>query len=162
MIHVSERAELQAQIWQMATQVCGSVDRWDFKHFVLHTLFYRFISEDLTDYIEADDDSVNYAELHDSDERIKNTKETAIKEKGYFIYPSQLFVNIAEKANDNKNLNTDLAKIFSDIENSAMALLRKAILKDSLLTLIQPATASVIRLKIKTTDWQKCSKVSQG
>lgn len=113
-----QRAELQAQIWKIANEVRGSVDGWDFKQFVLGTLFYRFISENFTDYIEGGDESINYAELSD-DVITPAIKEDAIKTKGYFIYPSQLFVNIAEKANDNKNLNTDLAAIFSAIESSA-------------------------------------------
>lgn len=114
----NQRAELQSQIWKIANDVRGSVDGWDFKHFVLGTLFYRFISENFTNYIEAGDDSINYANL--SDEVITpEIKEDAIKTKGYFIYPSELFVNIAKGANNNDNLNTDLAAIFSAIENSA-------------------------------------------
>lgn len=118
MTSINQRAELQAQIWRIANEVRGSVDGWDFKHFVLGTLFYRFISENFTNYIEAGDESVNYAGLP-NDVITPEIKEDAIKTKGYFIYPSQLFVNIAKKANDNENLNTDLAAIFSAIENSA-------------------------------------------
>ncbi|PXY01636.1 type I restriction-modification system subunit M [Marinifilum breve] len=113
-----QRAELQAQIWKIANDVRGSVDGWDFKQFVLGTLFYRFISENFINYIEAGDDSINYASLSD-DIITPEIKEDAVKTKGYFIYPSQLFVNIAKNANDNKNLNTDLAAIFSAIESSA-------------------------------------------
>jgi type I restriction enzyme M protein len=113
-----QRAELQAQIWKIANDVRGSVDGWDFKHFVLGTLFYRFISENFTNYIEGGDESVNYPEL--SDELITpEIKQDAIKTKGYFIYPSELFVNVAAKANTNENLNTDLAAIFTAIEASA-------------------------------------------
>lgn len=114
----NQRAELQNQIWKIANDVRGSVDGWDFKHFVLGALFYRFISENFTEYIEAGDESVNYAKLSD-DIITPEIKEDAIKTKGYFIYPSQLFVNVVENANDNENLNTDLAKIFSEIESSA-------------------------------------------
>ena len=118
MTSTTQRAELQAQIWKIANDVRGSIDGWDFKQYVLGTLFYRFISENFSSYIEADDESVNYAELPDTvitDE----IKDDAIKTKGYFIYPSQLFCNIAKNANDNENLNTDLAAIFSAIEGSA-------------------------------------------
>jgi type I restriction enzyme M protein len=81
-------------------------------------LFYRFISENFANYIEGGDESVNYAGL--SDERMTDDiKDDAIKTKGYFIYPSQLFANIATDANTNENLNTDLAAIFSAIESSA-------------------------------------------
>ncbi|AFD07028.1 type I restriction-modification system subunit M [Solitalea canadensis] len=113
-----QRAELQAKIWKIANDVRGSVDGWDFKQFVLGTLFYRFISENFTNYIEGGDDSVDYASLSDS-VITPEIKDDAIKTKGYFIYPSQLFVNVAEKANTNTNLNTDLKAIFDAIESSA-------------------------------------------
>ena len=113
-----QRAELQSQIWKIANDVRGSVDGWDFKQYVLGTLFYRFISENFSNYIEGGDESVNYAELSD-DIVTKEIKEDSIKTKGYFIYPSQLFANIAKNANTNENLNTDLAAIFSAIESSA-------------------------------------------
>ena len=115
---INQRAALQAQIWKIANEVRGAVDGWDFKQFVLGTLFYRFISENFARFMEGGDESVHYAEL--SDEVITpETKDDAIKTKGYFIYPSQLFVNIAKNANTNPNLNTDLADIFNAIENSA-------------------------------------------
>ncbi len=113
-----QRAELQAQIWKIANDVRGSVDGWDFKQFVLGTLFYRFISENFSNYIEAGDDKITYASLKDSIVT-PEIKDDAVKTKGYFIYPGQLFVNVAKNANDNPNLNTDLAKIFSAIESSA-------------------------------------------
>lgn len=113
-----QRAALQRQIWQIANDVRGAVDGWDFKQYVLGTLFYRFISENFASYFEADDDSINYAKLDDS--RITpEIKDDAIKTKGYFIYPSQLFENIAKGANTNDSLNTDLAAIFVAIESSA-------------------------------------------
>lgn len=118
MTSTNQRAELQNQIWKIANDVRGSVDGWDFKHFVLGTLFYRFISENFTNYIEAGDDSINYAGLPDT-VITPEIKQDAIKTKGYFIYPSQLFVNVAKGANDNENLNTDLAAIFTAIESSA-------------------------------------------
>lgn len=114
-----QRKKLQRQIWQIANDVRGSVDGWDFKQYVLGTLFYRFISENFTNYIEAGDESVDYASFDDKDERIELIKDDAIKTKGYFIYPSELFLNIVKNANDNPNLNTDLDKIFTDIEASA-------------------------------------------
>jgi type I restriction enzyme M protein len=113
-----QRAELQRQIWQIANDVRGSVDGWDFKQYVLGTLFYRFISENFASYMEGGDESVNYAEL-DNDVITEEIKDDAIKTKGYFIYPSQLFVTIATGANTNESLNTDLATIFSAIESSA-------------------------------------------
>jgi type I restriction enzyme M protein len=118
MSSIQQRAELQSQIWKIANDVRGSVDGWDFKQFVLGTLFYRFISENFSNYIEAGDESVKYAELQDS-VITAEIRDDAIKTKGYFIYPSQLFVNIAQNANENPNLNTDLAAIFTAIESSA-------------------------------------------
>src|SRR5699024_9478162 len=114
----NQRAELQSKIWRIANDVRGSVDGWDFKQFVLGALFYRFISENFTSYMEAGDESVNYPGMADNlipDE----IKDDAIKSKGYFIYPSQLFINVAKTARTNPNLNTDLATIFSAIESSA-------------------------------------------
>lgn len=118
MSSAAQRAELQSKIWKIANDVRGSVDGWDFKQYVLGTLFYRFISENFTNYMEGGDDSVKYAELLD-DTITKEIKEDAIKTKGYFIYPSQLFAHIAATANTNERLNTDLADIFSAIESSA-------------------------------------------
>ena len=118
MTSTQQRAELQRQIWQIANEVRGSVDGWDFKQYVLGTLFYRFISENFSSYIEDGDKDINYAELSD-DKITADIKDDAIKTKGYFIYPTQLFANIAAKAKANENLNTDLASIFSAIESSA-------------------------------------------
>lgn len=118
MTSTQQRAELQRQIWQIANDVRGSVDGWDFKQYVLGTLFYRFISENFANYIKGGDESINYAELSD-DIITDDIKDDAIKTKGYFIYPSQLFVNIAANANKNDNLNKDLNSIFVAIESSA-------------------------------------------
>lgn len=118
MTSIAQRAELQAKIWKIANEVRGSVDGWDFKHFVLGALFYRFISENFTNYIEGGDEDVNYAGLSD-DVITPEIKDDAIKTKGYFIYPGQLFVNVAKTANTNPNLNTELKEIFTAIESSA-------------------------------------------
>lgn len=118
MTSTAQKAELEAKIWRIANDVRGSVDGWDFKQFVLGTLFYRFVSENFSNYIEGGDDSIIYSEL--PDELITpEIKDDAIKTKGYFIYPSQLFVNIADTANTNPNLNTVLKAIFDAIESSA-------------------------------------------
>lgn len=118
MTSTAQRAELQAKIWKIANDVRGSVDGWDFKQFVLGTLFYRFISENFTNYIEGGDENVNYSMLS-NDIITPEIKDDAIKTKGYFIYPYQLFVNVAKTANTNPNLNTDLKAIFDAIESSA-------------------------------------------
>jgi type I restriction enzyme M protein len=118
MTSIAQRQELQAKIWRIANDVRGSVDGWDFKQFVLGALFYRFISENFTNYIEGGDESIDYTKLSD-DVITPEIKDDAIKTKGYFIYPSQLFVNVAKTANTNPNLNTDLKAIFDAIESSA-------------------------------------------
>jgi type I restriction-modification system DNA methylase subunit len=65
MTSIQQRAELQRRIWQIANDVRGTVDGWDFKQYVLGTLFYRFISENFAAYIKGSDDSVDYAGLSD-------------------------------------------------------------------------------------------------
>ena len=113
-----QRDELHRRIWQIANDVRGAIDGWDFKQYVLGALFYRFISEHFTDYIQGGDDRVNYAGM-DDDIITPQIKNDAVITKGYFIYPSQLFANIAKTAATNPNLNTDLKTIFNAIENSA-------------------------------------------
>ncbi|OOS00809.1 type I restriction-modification system subunit M [Haemophilus paracuniculus] len=116
---IQQRAELQRKIWQIANDVRGSVDGWDFKQYILGTLFYRFISENFSNYIEAGDESVNYADFDDNNPILEQIKDDTIKTKGYFIYPSQLFKNVAKNAETNRNLNIELKDIFDAIENSA-------------------------------------------
>jgi type I restriction enzyme M protein len=113
-----QQAELYRRIWQIANDVRGAVDGWDFKQYVLGALFYRFISEHFSSYIEAADESINYAALDDN-VITPEIKDDAVKTKGYFIYPSQLFENIVKSANTNESLNTDPANIFGKIEASA-------------------------------------------
>ena len=117
MTSLKQRDELQAAIWRIANDVRGAVDGWDFKQFVLGTLFYRFISENLCQYMENGDDQVHYAEMADEDISDAVAAD-AITSKGYMIYPSELFVNVAKHANTNPNLNTDLADVFSATECS--------------------------------------------
>ena len=117
--YLAQREQLHSQIWKIADKLRGAVEGWDFKQYVLGTLFYRFISENFVNYITSGDESVNYAAMSDDDENIKFAKEDAIKTKGYFLYPSQLFSNVVANAHKNENLNTDLAAIFAAIENSA-------------------------------------------
>ena len=119
MTSAQQRAALQRQIWVIANDVRGAVDGWDFKQYVLGTLFYRFISENFVDYITGGDGSVEYAAMEDDNPLIAAAKDDAIKTKGYFISPSQLFSNVAAKASTNDSLNTDLARIFVAIESSA-------------------------------------------
>lgn len=118
MANTKQREELQAAIWKIANEVRGAVDGWDFKQFVLGTLFYRFISENFVLFMEDGDESIDYT--HWPDEQLtQEVIHEVTKDKGYFIYPSQLFSNVAKNANTNPNLNTDLAAIFTAIEGSA-------------------------------------------
>ena len=117
-----ERSELHKTIWNIADELRGSVDGWDFKQYILVVLFYRFISENLTNYInkceqDSGEKEFDYTKL--SDERAKIGRESTIKEKGFYILPSELFVNVVNRAENDANLNETLAKIFNDIESSA-------------------------------------------
>lgn len=118
MTSTQQRDQLQRQIWKIADEVRGAVDGWDFKQYVLGSLFYRFISENFANYIQGGDDSIDYANLS-NDVITDAIKHDAILTKGYFIYPDQLFSNIVANANTNPSLNTDLKTIFDAIESSA-------------------------------------------
>ncbi len=124
-----QRVAFLRHIWQIAYKVAGAVDGWDFKQFVLGTLFYRFISENIASYIEADLGGINYAALKDDVITPKIVRD-ALKNKGYFIYPSQLFGNFVRNANSNENLNSDLDTIFSAIEKSAVGYSSEGKIKD--------------------------------
>lgn len=118
-----ERAELHRTIWNIANDLRGSVDGWDFKQYVLGMLFYRYISENLNAYVnkwehEAGNSDFNYADL--SDEEAQTAKEGLVEEKGFFILPSELFQNVCKRAKNDKNLNETLENIFKHIESSAM------------------------------------------
>lgn len=122
MTREEQRAELHRVIWQIANDLRGSVDGWDFKSYVLGMLFYRYISENITAYInqgewDAGDKDFDYTKMSDEDAEVAKTD--VVKEKGYFILPSQLFQNVNQKAKNNPNLNETLAKVFISIEASA-------------------------------------------
>ena len=117
-----ERAELHRTIWKIADDLRGSVDGWDFKQYILGTLFYRFISENLTDYINAEERRTgtaefDYAKL--SDKQAELGRDDTVKEKGFYILPSELFANVKRNARNDADLNETLARVFRNIENSA-------------------------------------------
>ena len=117
-----ERNELHRTIWQIANDLRGSVDGWDFKAYVLGMLFYRFISENLTAFINGEERKTgntkfDYAKL--SDKEAEFGRAETVKDKGFYILPSELFVNVAAKAKNDPNLNETLSRIFKNIENSA-------------------------------------------
>ena len=118
-----ERTELHKTIWRIANDLRGSVDGWDFKSYVLGMLFYRFISENLTGYLneqerKAGNPDFDYARLSDADAEFGRTE--TVKEKGFYILPSDLFTNVRDKARGDSNLNETLARVFKDIEGSAI------------------------------------------
>ena len=120
----TQRAELHRKIWAIADNVRGAVDGWDFKQYILGILFYRFISENITEFFNAAEREVgdldfNYADISD-EEAEKDFRPNTVEDKGFFILPSQLFENVVKTALDNENLNTDLANIFKAIEGSAV------------------------------------------
>src|SRR3954468_17323930 len=119
----AERGELHKTIWRIANDLRGSVDGWDFKTYVLGTLFYRFISENLTAYLneqerKAGTPDFDYAALGDA-EAERGRRET-VAEKGFYILPSELFANVRERARHDENLNETLANVFRGIEGSAV------------------------------------------
>ena len=119
----NERAELHKTIWKIANDLRGSVDGWEFKAYVLGSIFYRFISENICDYIhqlmkEAGQPDFDYTTI--SDELAERIRQKMVEEKGYFILPSQLFQNVAKNADKDENLNEHLTSIFRSIEASAV------------------------------------------
>jgi type I restriction enzyme M protein len=119
----AERAELHKTIWRIANDLRGSVDGWDFKSYVLGMLFYRFVSENLTAYLNdeahrAGEKAFDYAALSDAD--AEQGRAETVKEKGFYILPSHLFVNVRERARHDANLNETLSRVFKDIEGSAI------------------------------------------
>ena len=119
----AQRAELHKTIWRIANDLRGSIDGWDFKSYVLGMLFYRFISENLVTYInagerKAGDSNFSYALLSDADAEF-GRRET-VTEKGFYILPSELFVNVRKHAFKDENLNETLERVFKNIEGSAV------------------------------------------
>lgn len=117
-----EREELHRAIWAIADELRGAVDGWDFKNYVLGTMFYRYVSENLTAYInegeaEAGNKDFDYAKMNDAD--VEEAREGLVEEKGFFILPSELFCNVRTKAANDENLNETLERVFNHIEESA-------------------------------------------
>ena len=117
-----ERSALHSTIWQIANDMRGSVDGWDFKQYVLGILFYRFISENLSSYInekekKAGKHNFSYATLSDSE--AERARDLILEKKGFFIHPSELFENVCKRAADDANLNETLETVFTNIEASA-------------------------------------------
>lgn len=127
-----ERSELHRAIWAIADDLRGSVDGWDFKSYVLGTMFYRYISENLCSYINAGEHDAGNADFDYAtmaDEDAEEAREGLVQEKGFFILPSELFCNVNAKAvkgecwyypnGNEKLLNEKLEEVFHHIEDSA-------------------------------------------
>ncbi|MCL2403473.1 MAG: type I restriction-modification system subunit M [Coriobacteriia bacterium] len=117
-----ERAELHRTIWKIAEDLRGSVDGWDFKQYVLDMLFYRYISENLTAHVNRNQHEAGYTDfdyVHYSDEEAELGRKDLIGAKGFFIPPSELFINLCKAAPTDDNLNETIARIFRNIESSA-------------------------------------------
>ena len=117
-----EREELHRAIWAIADELRGAVDGWDFKNYVLGTMFYRYISENIASYInqgeiDAGNSNFDYAKMSDSE--AETARVDLVEEKGFFILPSELFCNVLKRCDDDENLNETLEKVFRHIEESA-------------------------------------------
>ena len=122
MTREQERDELHRAIWQIANDLRGSVDGWDFKSYVLGMLFYRFISENLTSFLNKEEQragnvNFDYSKISDADAEFGRAD--TVKEKGFYILPSELFVNVCKNAKTDEDLNETLSRVFKNIENSA-------------------------------------------
>ena len=120
--NTQERDELHRAIWSIADDLRGSVDGWDFKSYVLGTMFYRYISENLTNYINdgehaSGNTDFDYTSL--TDKEAEEARSGLIEEKGFFILPSELFCNVRKNAPKDENLNETLERVFNHIEDSA-------------------------------------------
>ncbi len=117
-----EREELHKTIWKIANELRGSVDGWDFKQYVLGLLFYRFISENIENYVNENQRKAGITDFkyrNISDEEALLGKSQILEEKGFFILPSELFCNIRKGADKNENLNVVISNVFNNIESSA-------------------------------------------
>ena len=120
---MQERAELHKTIWKIANDLRGSVDGWEFKSYVLGSIFYRFISENICDYFNKRMHDFGYPDFNYvdmDDEQAMGGKDDAVQTKGFFILPSQLFQNVVKTAEKDENLNEHLTAIFRSIEGSAV------------------------------------------
>ena len=118
----NQKNELFKSIWSIADDLRGAVDGWDFKSYILGIMFYRYISENLTSYVNKNErefkKDFDYAKMNDTEVN-QAIKKNLIDEKGFFIFPSELFCNVVVKADNDENLNETLKKIFNNIEQSA-------------------------------------------
>lgn len=123
MSNTQQQEELHKTIWAMADDLRGAIGGWEFKAYVLGTLFYRFISENLTEYInriqeDAGVEGFDYAEMPDSE--AEQARDMMVQEKGFFILPSQLFCNVCRNCEQDVDLNMTLSEVFKAIEGSAV------------------------------------------
>lgn len=154
-----ERTELHKTIWRIANDLRGSVDGWDFKSYVLGMLFYRFISENLTAYLNtqerrAGNPAFEYATL--SDKQAKQGRAETVKEKGFYILPSHLFANVRKRARQDTNLNETLSRVFKDMRARRSARTAKTTSRACSTTSTSTAASSARRWPGATRSWSSC------
>ena len=159
----TQRMELHRAIWAIADEVRGAVDGWDFKAYILCFLFYRFISEDLAEYIdagerEAGDPTFSYAELADED--AEGAREDLVEVKGYFILPSQLFQNVAKAPEKDPELNIHVDQISRRSRARPSARRRRRTSRASSTTWTSRPTSWAPRSRSASTAWPRSSRVS--
>ena len=132
-----QRNELHKTIWSIADDLRGSIDGWDFKQYILGTLFYRFISENLCSYLAGQDPDPNFDYAKLSDEQAEWGRKATVDEKGFYILPSELFSRVLEGVDKDgmhiddgrEDLNEILTRVFANIEGSAVGTASEADLK---------------------------------
>ena len=154
-----QREELHRAIWAIADELRGAVDGWDFKNYVLGTMFYRYISESLCNYInagevEAGDAGFDYAKL--SDAEAEEARQGLVEEKGFFILPSELFCNVRARAAQDENLNETLETVFRTLRNRPRAARLRAAWRGCLTTSMSTATSWAPRWPSATKSWSSC------
>lgn len=117
---IQERDEVHKAIWSVADELRGSVDGWDFKIYILGTMFYRYISENLKEHINQREEEPDFDYAKISDEEAEFGRDTTVRDKGFFIKPSELFENVRARAREDENLNETLKNVFKNIEGSSI------------------------------------------
>ena len=151
-----ERDQLHRAIRAIADELRGAVDGWDFKNYVLGTMFYRYISENLCSYInngeiEAGTPDFDYAEM--PDDEAEEARDGLVEEKGFFILPSELFCNVLKRADNDENLNETLEAYFGISKSRQKVLLLRDSLQGCLMTTMSTATSWVRRFLSGTKSW---------
>ncbi|TNJ41355.1 type I restriction-modification system subunit M [Tamlana fucoidanivorans] len=127
----NQKKQLEQQLWNIANTLRGKMDADEFRDYILGFIFYKYLAEKME--IFADDilkpDGITYTSIDETTEEgqeyLEAIQEEAIETLGYFLKPSELFGQIAQKGNsDTEGLSNfiieDLQKILINIQNSTM------------------------------------------